>query len=149
MKHKAKFGTVMSGTFNAPNLIHAFADELRSLRGALPFDIYTAVKTFDNAAGTDRVHGDDYQYLFGDLVDALNEYAPLYGYFGTHLGDGADYGFWLHDEWEDMFDGLKVADTGEVPKGYIGEVMQVSDHGNLTLYASNKRGKLKEIWSLV
>jgi hypothetical protein len=82
------------------------------------------------------------------LFDALDSYALPYFYFGAHPGDGADYGFWLSEEWEMCFDGLKVADLDEVPKGYSGEVMHVSDHGNLTLY-NYSRGRGREVWSIV
>lgn len=46
------------------------------------------------------------------------------------------------------FDGLKVEDTSQVSDSYIGEVLHVNDHGNITLYNA-KNGKLTEVWSLV
>lgn len=32
-----------------------------------------------------------------DLQDVLNEYAPAGHYFGTHPGDGSDFGFWPNE----------------------------------------------------
>ena len=37
-------------------------------------------------------------YLWEELADALNEIAPEGHYFGAHIGDGCDYGFWLVDD---------------------------------------------------
>ena len=82
------------------------------------------------------------------LFDALEAYCLPYFYFGAHPGDGADYGYWLSDEWEQGFDGLKVSDTSEVPRDYTGEVLLVNDHGNMTLYACT-RGRLREVWAIV
>jgi len=82
------------------------------------------------------------------LSDALEEYAPPYFYFGAHPGDGADFGFWLSESFEDDFDGLKGSDTSEIPTSYTGEVLRVNDHGNMTLYSCS-RGRCREVWGLV
>ena len=83
-----------------------------------------------------------------DLSDALQEFAPPYAYFGSHPGDGADYGFWVFDDIVDEFGGLKVSDLSEVPADYSGEVLHVNDHGNVTLYVANN-GELSEVWGCV
>jgi hypothetical protein len=92
---------------------------------------------------------DKAQEDLSDLCDALNCYCLPYFYFGVHPGDGSDYGYWLPEGWEeDFFGGLKVAGLDEVPREYTGEVLHVSDHGNITLYAfTNGRGR--EVWGLV
>lgn len=87
-------------------------------------------------------------FLNETLFDALNEFAPPYFYFGSHPGDGADYGFWLSEESLEDFDGLRVSDLSEVPADYSGEVLHVNDHGNTSLYTANS-GNLTAIWELV
>ena len=96
------------------------------------------------------------------LFDALGEYAGPYFYFGAHPGDGAEYGFWLSESWEENFyhvykstriprdqsAGIIVSDLSEVPKWFRGEVAEVNDHGNVTLYVKTSRS-LREIWSVV
>lgn len=82
------------------------------------------------------------------LFDALQTFAPPYAYFGAHEGDGSDYGYWLDSSFADEFDGLKVDDLSEVPDDYEGEVLEVNDHGNMTLYVSSN-GTYKEIWGVV
>jgi hypothetical protein len=136
---KAVFGTVISRTLRAEDLIPAFAAELRALRGALPLDIHKRVRSFAGGDSGGLVH---------DLIDALNEYAPAYGYFGAHEGDESDFGFWLDISWPDHFEGLRVSDTSEVPDDYNGEVMHVNDHGNISLYVAHG-GRLREVWSVV
>lgn len=43
----------------------------------------------------------DAQCLLQDLCDVLDSYAPTGRYFGTHPGDGSDFGFWQFDLEED------------------------------------------------
>ena len=46
-------------------------------------------------------------------------------------------------------DGGLVQDAGDgVPKGFRGEVLSITDHGNVSLYAVSSRGKWREIWSV-
>lgn len=37
---------------------------------------------------------DDGQYVLQELFEVMNSYAPEGYYFGTHIGDGADFGYW-------------------------------------------------------
>jgi len=83
------------------------------------------------------------------LFYSLNEYAAPYFYFGSHPGDGSDYGFWLSEDMENEFDGLKVEDLSEVPKDYAGEVIVINDHGNMSLYHKARTQKPREIWAVV
>lgn len=145
MTMKPYFGTISHGTMRAEDLVPAFASALAE------FDPTHSLVIEANALEeNERTDWDSEEIagLLDELFDALNEYAPPYGYFGAHPDDGADYGFWLHEGFEHDFDGLKVTDTSEVPPDYTGEVLHVSDHGNPTLYSA-VNGELTEVWALV
>ena len=97
-------------------------------------------------------------WLSEALFDVLQEIAPPYCYFGAHEGDGSDFGFWpsLESLEEDATPGfratyqdevIKVADMAEVPTGFSGYVMRVTDHGNVTLYEPVVT--YREVWSVV
>jgi hypothetical protein len=153
---RSDFGSIRSGTMLNEDLIPCFADELEYW--AKKNNNTDDLKFIEELE--ERMLDDDGEYIeeywdseeasldLESLFDRLNEYAPEYGYFGAHPGDGSDYGFWLSENFEYDFEGLKVDDTSEVPKGYNGEVLHVNDHGNMTLYQA-KRGKLTEVWGLV
>lgn len=151
----ASFGSISTGTLRTADLVDAFAGELADLdadnaHAALLAEC-DAWQEFDednedsDAVDSHASLGDD---LVAELGDALNEFAPPYGYFGAHSGDGADFGFWLSESFAEDFDGLKVDDTSEVPADYSGEVLHVNDHGNATLYVADA-GKLNEVWAVV
>ena len=136
-------GTVSHGTMRTEDLIPTFAEELKSLDEDREYaDLVIqaeAVTDYDCEASF---------YLLEELFDILGNFAPPYFYFGEHPGDGSDYGFWIIEDFQQDFDGLKVADLSEVPDAYEGEVLHVNDHGNTSLYVADK-GKLKEIRSVV
>ena len=93
-------------------------------------------------------HSEDASYDLDYLFDALNDFAGPYFYFGSHPGDGADYGFWLTEGIEEDFDGVITSDLSEVDKAYRGEVLEVNDHGNTSLYVKTSRG-FREVWAIV
>lgn len=148
--YSPSFGSISTGTMLASDLIPDFTYELKQCIGRRHgFATYrTLIREADKIEDYDS---EDANYILEDLFDALDEFAPAYGYFGAHPGDGADYGFWLHEDWQQNFrddGGLEVSDTGEIPADYQGEVLQISDHGNATLYVKTAR-KLIEVWSIV
>ncbi len=151
----ADFGTVSAGTLRSPDLLEAFHAELEAhaRAGNEWHELLDAARALLNL---DRDWTDDESEhaaaVVSDLCDALNEYAPPYGYFGTHEGDGSHFGFWPHHDGirDAIHDGeaLKVADTSEVPDDYVGDVFHVNDHGNVTYYVA-ERGTLREVWGIV
>jgi hypothetical protein len=137
------------------DLIPAFVDELRYLaeknkvrNGTLAF-CRSLERKQDEAYWESEEAGFDLDELF----DRLQEFAPPYFYFGAHPGDGANYGFWLPEDFDQGFGGddseLRVGDLSEVPGTFRGEVLLVNDYGNMTLYYRDSRKRLHEIWSLV
>lgn len=149
----ASFGDISTGTLRSEDLLPAFANELayqldrqqhrfkRAPRRALIREAATLIRT-------DNFDSEDAANCVNDLQDALGEFAPPYGYFGTTEGDGASFGFYVSASAIEEFDGLKVSDLSEVPAGYRGEFMIVNDHGNVSLYTKNSRRETL-IWSVV
>ena len=145
----ASFGSVSSGTLRTEDLLSAFASEL-------DYQLSRQPKRFARKAlrqlirDAERVDpdSDEASDIVAELQDALEQFAPPYVYFGSHPGDGADFGYWLLEDLESCFDGLTVSDTSEVPRDYSGEVLHINDHGNVTLYAA-RNGKLREVWACV
>jgi len=144
----ADLGSVSSGTMITEDVFDACIWTLKSLDAKRAKDIQ---KLWDEAADA----GDEEQMSYvlnEDLWDALNEHAAPYCYFGAHEGDGADYGFWPSiDSLEDGVrygEVLRVNDLNDMPKGYTGTLMEVNDHGNVTLYRCS-RGRKRVIWSCV
>ena len=154
----ASFGTVSHGTLRTEDLLDSFARELewQVQRNADYFqsdDVRRAERDRLLSLVWDarecEPDSEDADYLANEsLPDELQAFAPAYSYFGAHCGDGSDFGFWLSDDALEDFDGLRVADTSEVPADYSGEVLHVNDHGNMTLYAC-AAGQLVKVWGVV
>ena len=149
----ARIGSISHGTMRLEDLIPDFLSELADLALANKNKEHLKrVKEIEKDLKKDKYFStENADFDLDDLFDMLNEYAPPYFYFGGHSGDGSDYGFWLIDNLnQEIKDsgGLVVEDTGDIPKKFEGEVLQINDHGNATLYYA-KNGKLKEIWGVV
>ena len=141
-------GSVSSGTMLPQDLIPSFLWELDHQKPCRREHRKLIREINSRMEQENYFPSDDAGFDLESLFDALNEYALPYFYFGAHPGDGADYGFWLSESFTEDFDGLKVSDTSEVPKGFTGEVLHVSDHGNMTLY-SLSRDHFCEVWAIV
>lgn len=99
-------GTVINGTLLPADLIQAFLEQLEVMNGQRAGEIrkeYAHVFTQlpELAKMSCPVDDKEAQHLcidagecFEDLIDALNACAPEGLFFGSHPGDGSDFGFW-------------------------------------------------------
>jgi hypothetical protein len=148
-KHDYPMGTVSHATMCLDDLIPRFIDAARSMQPLRRkhSKIVTAIK--GRSAKRGYYESETADWDLEELFDLLDEYAAPYFYFGAHPGDGSDYGFWLREDFDQDFEGLKVDDLSDVPSVYHGEVLVVNDHGNMTLYNRGRNGRLTEIWGIV
>ncbi len=148
-------GSISSGTMRPEDLIPAFLSAMKDEMLAGPrikghAKLWREIDKRSDKA--DYYESEDADWDLEALFDALQEYAGPYFYFGAHEGDGADYGFWL--SWDSINDAikdgtiLKVNDLADVPASYRGEVLDVNDHGNATLYIKTSRA-MREVWAVV
>lgn len=161
---KPIIGSISSGTMRPEDLIPVFADTLEALmaqnepNGAMSTDwrksfkqLIAEARSIEFPEGYPSDADGIGDLVLSDLFDALDAHAPPYFYFGAHIGDGADFGFWLGEDWQRQMkdDGvLFVSDTGDFRiQGHTGLVAYVNDHGNLTLYRT--RVELDEVWGVV
>jgi hypothetical protein len=135
MTYKATVGTISHGTLRAADLLESFADELARLEpGNDLVDEARAVITLDRAGWSNLVDSEEASDLLTSLVDALNEHAPAYCYFGTTDGDGSDFGFWPSMEAIEELPQIQNVDGEELPDE---DHAYVNDHGNVTVYAAD------------
>jgi len=148
-------GSISSGTMRTEDLIPDFIWTLQryapEVAQGLLEDNQDIFNWLDNP---DEIEEPEFtsEFLNEDLWNALNDLAPQYVYFGAHVGDGADYGFWI--DWDNLesdcryADGVIKVNAGdewpELDDG-IEYVLEVTDHGNATLYSRDH----KELWSCV
>lgn len=140
-------GSVSSGTMLESDLIPSFVWEAKHLR--LTRAERVAVSRIDRESNADGYfESEEAGYDLEELFNILDAHSLPYFSFSAHEGDGADYGWWLSSSFADDFDGLKINDLSEMPKGYTGEMAVINDHGNVTLYGV-KRGRTHEVWAIV
>jgi len=149
--HKAQIGTVSEATLRPQDLIQAFLWELDWLGE----DISQWEREIPEDEDSEWWDTEEPNWILDELFDALNEHAPELCYFGAHVGDWADFGFWPID---DIFDGEDIVARGpELPDKPTDEMqdtenpdlfMTVSDHGNYELYSWNGTEWVSE-WGIV
>ena len=143
---RATLGSVSSGTMCPDDLIPAFVSELEYLA-----DDGAYAELIREANALEDYESDDADYILEELFDALESYAPSYAYFGAHPGDGADYGFWVCDDFQELMrddDVLEVPDLAEIPAAYSGPVLLINDHGNAS-FGRAAGGAAEWEWEIV
>ena len=150
-----QLGSISTGTLRTLNLLEAFASEAEARCG----DMATkAVSTARIYLDPDAIVDDEQaQETLDELRFLLEDSCPPFVYFGTHPGDGADFGFWVDwDKLEEARQYIKIFpnEQPERPNNlepddeYLRDynvMVQVSDHGNVTVMDMERN----VLWSVV
>lgn len=91
--NKIPVGTVSHGTLRNEDLIPDFFDALESYVPDKAQEIKSD-KDYYYILEFGHYDTETAYYLLEDLIDCLNDIAPEGYYFGAHIGDGSDFGFW-------------------------------------------------------
>jgi hypothetical protein len=156
-----QLGSISTGTLRPEDLIPAFTYTL----GALAHNPISNLSQFKSKAMADTWQNainiinssnrrpiaydhPEIHELIDELQDALQEYCPPFVYFGTHPGDGADFGFWpdmdrLEEEMRSTTSDFQADNCWTLADD--GVIVNVSDHGNVTVMDMERN----VIWSVV
>ena len=99
--------SISHATMRNCDLIPVFLETLSILNPERAIEKFYGDADLDNALG-DLDYGIENPYfdtdaateVLNDLFDLLDENAPENYYFGAHIGDSSDYGFWLNEDAE-------------------------------------------------
>lgn len=155
-------GTISHGTLRTVDLVEAFVDALSGiieygLGSDAPEDVrhvgYLHERLGDIErrveASNDYATSEDSVYDLEWLMDTLQEFAPAGTYFGAHVGDGSDFGFWPDWDYIDTSGEVwKGEDRANAPGDYM-EVCEVNERGNATFFLRYVDGRWREVWSVV
>jgi hypothetical protein len=143
--NKVELGSIISGTMLPEDLIPAFVDEILRIdsENGVALEIQEKMNNDE-----DYFESEDAIYdLNESLFDELNDLCDIpYSYFGSHPGDGADYGFWANVE--QVSDDLRYGElknVDDLEDDFL--AVQINDHGNMTLMRCHI--EYEEVWGVV
>ena len=162
MKTRFELGTVSHATLRPQDLVPAFLERLHSLEPETHASLlanFRCVALSDDDSWWESE--DCAHFLNEDLFDALNNCAPDYVYFGSHEGDGADFGFWIC--WDHIGEDIESGELIEsisildLPDDHTGNWLNVKNKhsvlngGTVSLMNRNahKKWESKTIWTVV
>jgi hypothetical protein len=143
-------GSISTGTLRTEDLLFDFALALREFEDKWNSEheaLYDQAKQHMAQAPSES----ELNQTVSNLQDALQEYCPPFVYFGTLEGDGADFGFWADFDAVDESCARKHhrcthnPDTGEIVLEDESVIVQVNDHGNVTVMDMERN----VLWSVV
>lgn len=142
-----QLGSVSTGTLRTDDLLKAFAIALDKLDSSKDPWLVAEAWNLTRRNHAEQQECDD---RLADLQEALQELCPPFVYFGAHPGDGSDFGFWPdHDAIQEAIDPtsclVRVNANGDYVLEEDGVIVQVSDHGNVTLMDMDRN----VLWSVV
>jgi len=163
-----QLGSISTGTLRTEDLLPVFVDTLlgidNSNRGQTHGYPFTYQNAWDSDYDADSYWNSAYPNEDLEIVsNLLNELCPPFVYFGTHPGDGADFGFWPDSNSLDeaLYNQTGAPHLDNVPSYSLpmhqdypyGEIaleddnviVQLSDHGNVTVMDMERN----VIWSVV
>ena len=169
----ASFGSISTGTLRTQDLLSAFISEGESqqlrngaflatpegmpLRDRLAKVIGEAQDAFADDGETLSESGEEFgEEIVNDFCDVLSEFAPAYGDFGAHCGDGADFGYWV--DVESVKEQVEFVSSRRVEfpaDDFRGEWLHVNERGNCALYVRESDETKpdgytdRELWSIV
>lgn len=107
---KITIGSISHGTLRPEDFLRVFSEELErvspDLQDCGQRDAKIIAEAREILAHPSAATGSLYitpsmseriEWCVADLIDALDCYAPSGMYFGAHVGDGSDFGFWPID----------------------------------------------------
>ncbi|MDH2296048.1 hypothetical protein [Cobetia sp. 1AS1] len=110
-------GSISQGTLRPQDLIPTFLDALAKYDSAaheqLVAQPHPPIPAYVQDEGDDSEWWDSEEaaFLQEELINALENAAPDGTYFGTHEGDGADFGFWSLGQWRVITEDDQVLST--------------------------------------
>lgn len=145
MMKTATIGSISSGSLKASDLVEAYwneleyllgqqdrpewrddADKIRAIHGRLQDELW-------NEDGELTEDDEALDFAVDKLTECLEQFAPPYCYFGSHAGDGADFGYWPD---MDSIDELPKFDE-KPDDAQDQDFAVVNDHGNVTVYGAD------------
>jgi hypothetical protein len=133
---RAEVGPLCRADLNRRDLADNFIDELERLRGSMSAELSNQLDAF-----LARVESGDRRKHLAKLREWLHHFAPVFCWFGELEGQ---YGYWFQRDYyaEAVQDGeVLVIEAGDEWPEDLGDceyVAEVTDHGNLTLYARDR-----------
>lgn len=89
-------GSVSEATLVARDILESILRFLGAASESAAVELSVQIAHAERARDAD----DEIDYLLEEVTDALSEAAPDGMYFGSHPGDGADFGFWWEEQEE-------------------------------------------------